>query len=206
MMLGESPLIDHVYDRLGAARYVTGIVIATSTDESDDPLASHCRQQGMPCHRGSLPDVASRFLDIVRARHEPAFLRISGDSPLIDPALVDRAIDEFGSSELDLLTNVQVRSFPKGQSVEVLSSATFKKAYPDFSADHHYEHVTTYFYENAGSFKIRNIVAPGDYGEINLSVDTAEDMKRIGVLVKQSGTQGNWREYVDGYKELFAHA
>ena len=56
------------------------------------------------------------------------FVRVSGDSPMIDPKLIDKAIKISKKTKgHDIITNVFPRTFPKGQSVEVIKTFTLKK-------------------------------------------------------------------------------
>ena len=69
-----------------------------------------------------------RFVDVIMAEEFTAFVRVSGDSPLLDQRLVDRAVDIFMAEEPDIVTNIQARTFPRGQSVEVIRSDVFLAA------------------------------------------------------------------------------
>lgn len=205
--LQDKPIIDHVYENIEKVELVSNIVIATSEDASDDALSSHCVEKNIPVYRGSLHNVASRFLDISREFNEEAFLRINGDSPLIDPRLVDQMISVFNSGSADMVTNTLERSYPKGQSVEIINSDIFQGTYDKFSSPAHFEHVTSYFYENFESFNIQNISSGGDFGNINLSVDTLEDLERLNlVLDAVSDDDRGWLEYASTYVEKFADA
>ena len=184
--IGDMKLVDHVFNNLSEAENITDVVIATSKNDSDDELVNYCQRRNIECFRGNLDDVASRFLQISQDKKASAFVRISGDSPLIDPTLIDQLVVEFQNENADLITNVQVRSFPKGQSVEVLNSRTFREAYKNFDTNSHFEHVTQYFYENSSSFRIKNIESHGNYRDINLSVDTDEDLARLKQLIQHN--------------------
>ena len=74
----------------------------------------------MTVHRGPLQDVAGRFLEVVERFGLDAFVRVTGDSPLIDQRLVDHGIDLFREGGADVVTNVFPSTFPSGQSLEVV--------------------------------------------------------------------------------------
>jgi spore coat polysaccharide biosynthesis protein SpsF (cytidylyltransferase family) len=93
------------------------------------------------------------------------FIRISGDSPLIDPKVIDMAIAEYRCGFYDLVTNVLHRTFPKGQSVELVRSSSFKRMYGDLISFDDREHVTKAFYRSESNFKIMNFVAEPPAGE-----------------------------------------
>ena len=49
---------------------------------------------------------------------------------MIDPKLIDKAIKITKKiKEYDIITNVFPRTFPKGQSVEVIKTSTLKKVF-----------------------------------------------------------------------------
>ncbi|QCO19886.1 hypothetical protein D3869_32075 (plasmid) [Azospirillum brasilense] len=68
----------------------------------------------------------------------------------------------YRSADADLVSNVFPRSFPPGQSVEVIRTDTFLTALDDMSNDVR-EHVTLHFYRNASRFRIRNFTALRPY-------------------------------------------
>lgn len=86
------------------------IVIATSHQPEDDAISDFANKSGVECFRGALEDVRSRFVEIVEKRQLSAFVRISGDSPMIDPSLIDQAVTLYHSGNYDLVTNVQKRT------------------------------------------------------------------------------------------------
>lgn len=188
--LAGKPLIDHLITRLQQAPDLPPWLIATSDDPSDDALADYCQRQHYPCFRGSLDQVASRMLAAAGSQNWTRWVRISGDSPLMDPALIRQAL----SLEAELVTNVQPRSFPVGQSVEVLTSDLLSRWLPEFGPDQQ-EHVTLGLYARQQHFKLLNFSAPQDYSQVRLVVDTPDDFRRIESLITQLGDQAGRADY-----------
>ena len=108
------------------------------------------------------------------------FIRISGDSPLIDKSIINKMIKilKESNNRYDLITNIFPRSFPKGQSVEIIKTSIIEKNIHKFNKIDK-EHVTNYFYKNYRYFKIKNFSLKKKHNKINLSVDTKQDLKRI---------------------------
>ena len=108
------------------------------------------------------------------------FVRISGDSPLIDYRILNKAIKIFESSKnkYDLVTNVFPRTFPQGQSVEIIKTLMIKKNIKKFNKLDK-EHVTKFFYDNSNKFHIKNFIHMGNNKKIKLSIDTKKDLKNI---------------------------
>ena len=132
-----------------------------------------------------MKNVAARFVSTLSQVNCNGFVRISGDSPLIDPALIDQAVTLFKERDVDLVTNVNPRSLPKGQSVEVLKKECFLTASKLFTTDAQLEHVTPFFYEHADRFKIINFESSKPLGHLNMSVDTADDFKLFQNIVEK---------------------
>lgn len=196
-------LLGRVVDRLKLASQVSKIVVATSDQSDDQAIAEFCAREGIHCARGSLDDVATRFRRVVEDEAAPAFVRISGDSPLIDPALVDRAIQSFLLGDCDLATNVQSRTFPRGQSVEVLLVETFVGACDAMTTASQREHVTRIYYEHPQDYRIRNFTSGLELGGINLSVDTPKDLAVIEAILERSGdAPGTWRDTSAAYEAV----
>jgi spore coat polysaccharide biosynthesis protein SpsF (cytidylyltransferase family) len=197
MNIAGKPMLERVRDQVMQAHGVKKVVIATSNNASDDPIGQFCFLRNISCFRGALNDVAGRFLSVIERECAEEFIRISGDSPLIDPSLIDIAIAEYGCGPYDLVTNVLDRTFPKGQSVELVRTSSFKKMYADLIDMDDREHVTKAFYRNKSNFRIKNFTAEPPAGDVQLSVDTEEDLKKVTAIINSCELQSNgWRDFV----------
>jgi spore coat polysaccharide biosynthesis protein SpsF len=103
-----------------------------------------------------------------------AFVRICGDSPFVDPIVVDKVIELFDVADVDLATNILVRTFPKGLSVEAIHVSALRRAQA-LMTDAEREHVTPAFYRCPQSFRIVGLTSGHDWGAIQMSIDTADD-------------------------------
>ena len=82
------PMLEHVVVRTMKARSVDGIVIATTTDPSDDVLEQYCLTKGISCWRGSLHDVLDRFYLASVQFSADVIIRLTADCPLLDPDVI----------------------------------------------------------------------------------------------------------------------
>lgn len=176
------PLLQYVLDRLRRCPDVDRIVVATSTAPEDDALARFCEEQSVACVRGSEHDVASRFVDALEREPMDAFVRVCGDRPLLDRALVSRAIALYRAGDDEIVTNAWPATFPPGQTVEVVTTATFLRAVAGMNARDR-EHVTPLFYRDHHLFRILNFTASADYSGVRLVVDTNADAQAIEGIV-----------------------
>lgn len=182
------PVLEHVVRRVSLAREVTAVVVATSVERSDNPIVDWCARVGIDCARGPLDDVLARMVRIAESLGAPAFVRISGDSPLIDPHLVDQGIVLYGAGdEPDLVTNVWPRTFPVGQSVEVLRLGAAKSLMESLDPSEH-EHVTEGVYRRSENYRIVSFTSGWPSASLRMTVDTREDYERIASAV------GAWEE------------
>lgn len=203
-LLGR-PMIEHLCDALAHTTTLRDFVLATSTDTSDDVVAGYARMRGINCWRGSLDDVAERMLEAALHAGAEALVRVNGDSPLLDPVLIDRAVRVFLDEGPDLVTNVQPRSFPRGQSVEVIATLALAGAVAGMSTSAEREHVTPYLYAHPGQFRICSFSAAQPRPEVPLSVDTKEDFDRCELILKRLGCpawQAGWEACVAQYDAL----
>lgn len=203
--IAGKPLLEYLLERLERAASLDTVIVATSAEPEDDAIARYVRSRGIPCFRGKHDDVAGRILDAAHAHELGGFVRVSGDSPLLDPVLVDRAVAVFRSEPVDLVTNVQPRTYPSGQSVELVRTSAFAAAYEAMEGAEDREHVTPFLYRNADRFRIVRMTAPVPYDSVRLSIDTEADLDRIAHVVARMD-RPHWEygldEVVSIYREL----
>lgn len=180
------PLIGHLINRLKKSKKISKIIVATSKDKSDDKLIKYLRQIKIKFYRGELNDVASRLLNVAQIQKKKSFIRINGDSPLIDPNIIEKAIRIFKkNSKYHLITNVFPRTFPKGQSVEIINTQILKKNILKMSTIER-EHVTKFFYKNSNYFLIKNFVFRNKKKNIKLAIDNKKDLGNILKRIKKN--------------------
>ena len=142
----KKPVIIRVILNALKSKKVSKLLIATSNNRSDDELVNFLKKKNFNVFRGSLSNVADRLLKAAQINNSKYFIRISGDSPLIDYKIIDRAIKIFKKDKKnkDLITNVFPRTFPSGQSVEIIKTKILKENLSKMSKSEK-EHVTTFF-------------------------------------------------------------
>lgn len=202
MNIAGRPLLGRVIDRVKGAKEVTKLIVATSIHKEDDAIEDFCINERIDCFRGNLENVYKRFKDIVLKEKVENFIRICGDSPLIDSELIDLAVKFSYKEKYDLITNIFPRTFPKGQSIEIISSIPFIKL-EDFKMTlEQKEHVTKYFYDNAEDFNLKNLKSSTNFSDLNFCVDTPNDLKRIEtIFLKKDFKQIKWVHFFNNTYE-----
>lgn len=198
--MAGKPMLAWLIERLERVHGTDGIVVATSTSADDDAVAQFAAGLGIPCFRGPLDDVLGRFVGTVRQFRLDAAVRISGDSPLLDPALVGRGIRLFGEERPDLATNVWPRTYPKGQSVEIVSRDALERADAGAAGEDR-EHVTAPIYRHHEHYRIASFGAETPSADVQMSVDTETDF-RLAERMLEAMSRPHWEYGVDELLEL----
>jgi spore coat polysaccharide biosynthesis protein SpsF len=178
-ILGQ-PMLARQLERLRRARLIDRLVVATSDDSSDDAVAALCAALGIGCYRGSLNDVLARFHGAYCA-YGPAqhVVRLTGDCPLIDPAIVDLVIRRHLAGIADYTTNGIQPTWPDGQDVEVMRAEGLQRAFTEAHLSYEREHVTPYIYMHPEIFQIEHVKGPRDLSALRWTVDEAADLAMV---------------------------
>jgi spore coat polysaccharide biosynthesis protein SpsF len=180
------PMLSYQIERLRRARRPTQIVIATTTVSADDAIAEFCRAEGVFCTRGSQDDVLSRYAEAARVVAAKNVVRVTSDCPLLDPALLDEAIDTFLSvpGGCDYLSNMLEPSWPYGMAVEVFSAKALEEAYAEARDPAEREHVTPFFYWHPQRYRIRSLTHTPNLSRHRWTVDTPEDFEFVSRVLE----------------------
>ncbi len=178
---GKSVLERVIYN-LSLSRNIKKIIVATSSRNSDKEIIKFCKINNILCNSGPLENVALRFIRTLKKFPCKSFIRISADSPLINYKIIDKMISFSKNKEFDIFTNTFPRSFPRGFSVEIINTTTFKNNYKKFNKLQK-EHITTFFYEKFKRFKIINYRSKKNLSKLNFSIDTKKDVINISKFV-----------------------
>lgn len=177
-------VLKRVINQVKKSKKISKIIVATSKHYSDKEIINFCNKNKINCLSGPLNNVFKRFHSIITDENCKSFARISADSPLLDPSLIDEAVTLFNKNQSDIVTNVFPRTFPKGFSVEVINSQIILDFVLKIKTKRHKEHLTSFFYDNYKKFKIKNFSNKINYSNINLSIDNLSDFIRVRNIVK----------------------
>lgn len=180
-----NPILFYVLERLKKTKLKNKIYVLTSLEQCDSRIVNYCKKKKINFFRGNLNDVFSRYVEFTKIKKLDAVIRISADSPLIDFNLVNSMYELFlQNSEYDVITNIFPRTFPVGQSVEILRSSTLEFMNQKILDLDDKEHVTSYIYKNPKLFKILNYKNTKNENSLRLSIDNEQDFKTFINFVK----------------------
>lgn len=207
-----APMILRQIERLKRARQLDQIVVATSTDTSDDPLAERLAAEGIGVFRGDLDDVLGRYAGAMEAfpGHETV-VRLTADCPLADPDLIDATIALFRDAGADYASNTpERRSYPKGLDIEVMRADVLRAAAAEATDPYEREHVTAFIYRRPERFKIAGLEQHASEGEVRWTVDRPDDLEFVRAVYaalyprKADFTSNNIRVLVQSRPDLWA--
>jgi spore coat polysaccharide biosynthesis protein SpsF len=183
--VGGKTLLEHHLARLSASGLP--VFVATTTNPSDDEIASIASGLGLGVHRGSESDVLSRFHETAAAFGLDVIVRVTSDCPLIDGALIASAVAEYLQSDDPwlYLSNTQVRSFPRGFDFEIFSVGALAMAHAQARKPAEREHVTPAIYGNTDWVRRRDVVWPEDKSGYRVTLDTEDDLTLIRTLIEE---------------------
>jgi len=172
------PMIEILLERLSLSKKLDEIVLAVSDQPENKLLLDYVSQLGFKVFQGSEENVLERYFQAAAALKTRNIVRITADCPLIDPFLVDLVVEDFENKNVDYLSNIYPRSFPKGLDTEIFSFQALEKAFNETSSPYNCEHVTPYIRES-GEFKVGNFSNEKDWSNLRWTVDWLEDFQLI---------------------------
>jgi spore coat polysaccharide biosynthesis protein SpsF (cytidylyltransferase family) len=171
--IGDEPMVAHVIRRAEAMGFP--VVLATSTDATDDPLATFAVEHGWPVSRGSRDDVLARYS---RAVPETArwVVRVTADCPLFDPAVGRSVVRAAIERNVDYASNTIVPTFPDGLDCEVLTVDSLRIAATEAKDASEREHVTPFVWRHPERFRCFNVTHEPDLSNERWTVDDVRDL------------------------------
>lgn len=198
-----APMIVRHLERLARCRSIDHLVVATSTDASDDPLAAAVQGAGYHMARGSLDDVLDRYYQAAQPFAPDHVLRLTGDCPLADPAVIDRVIDAHAQSTADLTATGTLAhsTWPDGLDACMMRFEALETAWREAQLPSEREHVVPFIMNRPDRFHCAEVVCEdGDFGDERWTVDEPEDLELVravyAALYDQNPAFG-WRAVYD---------
>jgi glutamate-1-semialdehyde 2,1-aminomutase len=173
------PMLALQIERVLQAKKIDQLIIATSTDPSDDELDTLCRKINVPCYRGSLNDVLDRFYQAAQTYKPVSIVRITGDCPLIDPEVIDDVIAFYLNGDYDYASNAVEPTFPDGLDIEIFRFSVLEGAWKEARLPSQREHVTPFIQQHPDRYRIGHYKNTEDLSHLRWTVDEPEDFELV---------------------------
>jgi len=203
------PLLWYEIERLRRCRAIDKIVLATSDQPADNPLAEFGREMGLDVYRGAENDVLDRYTQAARLHDAGHIMRVTGDCPLIDPDICTRVVQRYFDTGADYVVTSQ--EFAEGLDCEVFSRRMLELAWAEARLGSEREHVTLFFHNNADRFQLHELENGRDDSWCRITVDEPEDFELVRnvleALYPKLGPEMNFddvRKYLDEHPEIQA--
>lgn len=194
MTISGQSMLEKIIRRVSRSLKVDGVVLATTTDRSDDPLEKEALRLGVDVVRGPELDVLARFgLVLDKFPSAKYIVRITADCPFVDPEIIDELVNLIEAKNLDFVSNrlppPWQRTFPLGLDVEVCSAKALDKAITEANKPFQREHVMPFLYDPLNAFKIEIINLDIDQSHHRWTVDTPTDLQVVRELDRLVGDE-----------------
>ncbi len=208
--LAGAPMLARQLERVGRARRLDRIEVATSDGADDDAIARLCESLGVGCFRGALDDVLDRTYQAAR-RHVPAHVvRLTADCPLADWEVIDAAVQLHLEGGADYTSNGLERTYPHGLDVEVMTFEALEAAWREAELPGEREHVTRFIYDRPERFQLGRLTRAPSLAAQRWTVDYAEDYALVRAVYealypgKPNFTSADVLGFLAGHPEIAA--
>jgi len=198
MPLNGEPMIYRQIARILESQEVENLIVATSTDPSDDELVDYLNMKGVASFRGSLDNVFSRFYEIINCESPDTIIRLTADCPLVMPNIIDAMLSQFYIRETEYMSNALHPTYPDGLDIEIFSRECFNRLSTLSLTQEELEHVTLGINNRKDVFKIENYSDVDDNSKLRWTVDYLEDFEFIKAVY--ANFQGREKEFT--YQEV----
>ena len=185
LKINDKTVLQNIILRLKKSKSIKKIIVSTSNKKSDDPIVRFCKKNEIFVFKGSLDHVFNRIKMTSKKFKLNYFLRVCADSPLIDPVLIDRCMKKFIKGNYDIVTNKFPRSYPKGQTVEIIKVSALNNINEKILTSDQKEHFTKYFYDNSKKFRIYNLNFSKQKKFISMALDNKTNFNFLKKLKKK---------------------
>jgi len=214
---GQS-ILEIIIERILKQYDAKNLVLATTTNPTDDAVQQVGGDLGLNVYRGSEENVLNRFTDVVRNFKLDGVIRVCADNPFLDVDSFSELIkwgtenkSDYSSYSISDTTPTIKSHF--GLWAEYVSGNALLKAEEMTNEKLFQEHVTNFIYGNPESFNVDLHLLPNGWANeknIRFTLDTKEDfdllkeMYQDCILQDNSFTPEGLISYVKSHPEIEA--
>lgn len=176
------PLLSYQIERLRFSKRIDKIIIATTTNKEDNPIAELARKEGLRVYRGSEEDVLDRYYQTAKSFGVRHVMRLSSDCPLLEPAVCEKVIANYFETNADYVRTGH--SFAEGLDCELLSFVALKHSWKEAHLMSEREHVTLYIRNHPEKFRSFVLENDTDDSRYRITVDRENDFLVVKALLE----------------------
>jgi len=196
--IAGKPMLFHVITRVRRAKKIHLTAVATSTNPSDDPIVNYCREEGIPCFRGSEEDVLDRFYQAAKYFQADVIVRLTADCPLHDPEVIDSTVKALLEGDADFVSGGMKTTFPDGLDAAAFPMSVLERTWCDAKLKSDREHVTSYTHHHPEIFRMKTILCHDDLSYLRWTVDEPRDLEYVRAIYAHLGdTSFGMKEILD---------
>lgn len=201
------PMLELMIERVRQASNIKQIVLATSRNTLDDPLEALALRLGIGCYRGSEDDVLDRVLQAAKTYKAEHIVELWGDTPLIDPQIIDQAVHYYLNNNYDCIGTCLDKKFPWGMSLLIFSTAVLDEVSKITDDPVDRENVSSYIYGHPERYKIGHLPCPKELQrpEIRLTVDEQPDLELVETIFEHFAASGTVFSTIEIIQFLDSH-
>ena len=182
------PMLELMIERVRKAKHIDEIIVATSVNPKDDVLEALAWRMGVKCYRGSEEDVLSRVLEAVKSVAGDHIVELWGDTPLIDPIIIDGAVRYYQDNNFDCVGTD--KGYPWGMSMLIFPTVVLEEVHGITNDPVDRENVSTYINWHPQKYKLSKCPCPSHLHrpEIRLTVDELADFELVKSIFEHFGS------------------
>lgn len=190
-------LLERVIEQAQKIKNSDEVWVATTTHSNDDVIEILCDRINVPCYRGSLEDVRSRFFEIGKNQNADIIVRITADNPLTDPEIAEDLIREAKSNPKYDYFRMKWEKIVDGAHSEVFTFRALKDSISKFISQKDIEHVTPALINKMKMLEMEPIneelVCEKSYF---VGIDTFSDYKKVIEIFQKFGEKNTLKHLI----------
>lgn len=185
MSLAGAPVLQRIIERHRRSTLVDEVVVATTTNATDDPVVALCQALACPYVRGSEADVLARVVGAGEAHRAEILVQGYGDDPCVDWRYVDYVVQLLAGGSYDCaVSNDTEETFPIGIGVCAYSFPVLEERAREDRECAYREHAGYSIRSQPERFHVATWRAEGEmyWPRLRLTLDTPEDYALLSAV------------------------
>jgi spore coat polysaccharide biosynthesis protein SpsF (cytidylyltransferase family) len=122
-------IIEFMIERLKTISEVSNVILVTGPEEMNSSLVDEAKKLNVDFFCGSQENILDRMYNASLSFKSDNVIRVTADCPLIDPSIIGNGLKIFSKNNIDVLSNVRVRTYPDGFDFEIIKQGALERAW-----------------------------------------------------------------------------